>query len=97
MTPKAIEEHFNTTQEAVSKRAKVFAECQLLSEISTKAFSKSVWHNQFIETSGTTTVSIVIQYTELSEIETIMEMGFRQGFTSGLENLDALFDSGVIQ
>ena len=58
-----------------------------------ETFPKSVWTNEFTEDSGTTTVSIVIQYDDLAQIETIMEMGFREGFLSAMENLDAIFES----
>jgi hypothetical protein len=34
-----------------------------------------------------------IAYEQLSDLETIMEMGFIEGFTAGLENLDELLDA----
>jgi hypothetical protein len=37
-----------------------------------------------------TTVFIEITYEKLSDLETIMEMGFKEGFTAGLENLEQL-------
>lgn len=54
-------------------------------------FARSTWTNQFTEGSDVTTVSIEIQYDDLKDIEQIMEMGFKEGFTAGLENLDELF------
>ena len=55
------------------------------------AFPSSNWTNKFTETHGSTMVSIEIKYNELSDLEAIIEMGFQEGFTAGLENLDELF------
>ena len=52
---------------------------------------RSVWTNKFSEASNSTTVSIEIQFDKLSDLEGLMEMGFKEGFTAGLENLDELF------
>jgi len=52
---------------------------------------RSIWINQFTETSNNTLVSIEVQFDKLSDLETILEMGFKEGFTAGLENLDELF------
>jgi uncharacterized protein YndB with AHSA1/START domain len=56
-------------------------------------FARSTWTNSFAEGSDVTTVSIEIQYDDLKDIEQIMEMGFKEGFTAGMENLDELFQS----
>lgn len=50
----------------------------------------SVWTNSFTEDGETTTVDINIQYDELADLEKIMDMGFKEGFTMGLNNLDEL-------
>lgn len=56
-------------------------------------FPRSTWTNNFSTSSDKTLVSIEIQYDKLEDLETIIEMGFKEGFTAALENLDELFQS----
>ena len=56
-------------------------------------FPRSLWANQFKEYSGSTLVSIEIEYQKLDDLEKIIAMGFREGFTAALENLDKLLES----
>lgn len=51
----------------------------------------SAWFNQFSESDGSTLVSIEITFKELSDIETNLQMGFKEGFEAALQNLDELF------
>lgn len=53
-------------------------------------FGRSQWTNTFSEEDGTTKVTIKIQFESLKNLEQHIEMGFKEGFTAGLENLDAL-------
>lgn len=47
------------------------------------------WKNTFTgNDDDTTTVNIDISFNELADLEKIMEMGFKEGFTMGLQNLD---------
>ncbi len=55
-------------------------------------FARSTWTNTFTEANGTTTVSVVIQYDKYEDIEQIMQMGFKEGFTMALDNLDELLE-----
>jgi uncharacterized protein YndB with AHSA1/START domain len=55
-------------------------------------FPSSTWTNVFSKDSDTTTVSIMIQYSDFAQIEAIMQMGFKEGFTAALTNLDALLE-----
>src|SRR5690606_38793535 len=48
----------------------------------------TLWSNTFTENEGTTTVNIVAKYENLTDLEKIIEMGFKEGFTMALENLD---------
>ncbi len=49
----------------------------------------SHWHNAFSDfDGGTTLVTITLTYKNLEDLEKIIEMGFKEGFTAGLENLD---------
>lgn len=54
---------------------------------------RSVWDNSFNSNGDTTMVNIVIKYDKLEDLEKYIEMGFKEGFTMGLENLDELLAS----
>ncbi|ACU62013.1 SRPBCC domain-containing protein [Chitinophaga pinensis] len=48
------------------------------------------WNNRFNERpDNTTVVNIEVRFNQLSDLETILQMGFKEGFSMGLENLDA--------
>lgn len=51
-------------------------------------FPRTVWNNTFTENGDTTTVNIVAQYENLADLEQIIAMGFKEGFTMALGNLD---------
>lgn len=53
-------------------------------------FGQSVWENQFIPKSKQTLVNITLTFDALKDLETIIEMGFKEGFTMGLNQLDEL-------
>lgn len=46
------------------------------------------WSNDFNANEGETIVNIQLQFDTLKDLEAIIEMGFKEGFTAGLENLD---------
>lgn len=50
----------------------------------------SGWLTSFNSGGETTVVSVVLTFNELSDLEKHLEMGFKEGFTMGLENLDEL-------
>ena len=50
----------------------------------------SDWDFTFSEQNGTTKVSITIYNESLARMEKLVETGFREGFTSALNNLDKL-------
>jgi len=56
-------------------------------------FPRSVWNNVFEGDAETTTVSITIQYEKLADLEKILAMGFKEGFTMGLNNLDEYLEA----
>ena len=56
-------------------------------------FPRSQWTNVFNENADTTTVNISIKYEKLDDLEKIIEMGFKEGFTMGLENLDQYLEA----
>jgi len=56
-------------------------------------FPRSFWTNSFNENEDSTTVDITIKYDELADLEKIIEMGFKEGFTMALENLDQYIEA----
>jgi len=50
----------------------------------------SLWTNTFTEDSGNTKVSCELSFTEIEDMDKMLEMGFKEGFTAGLNNLEAL-------
>jgi PhnB protein len=59
-------------------------------------FPRTVWNNSFVETSSNiTTVNIVAQYESLDDLEKIISMGFKEGFTMALDNLDQYIEAQV--
>lgn len=56
-------------------------------------FPQAFWTNSFSSQSDSTLVRIVVEYKELADLEKYIEMGFKEGFTAGMENLDALLRS----
>ncbi len=55
-------------------------------------FPSMDWQNQFSDKGESTVVNIEISFKELADLEKIIEMGFKEGFTMGLENLDAYLE-----
>lgn len=51
-------------------------------------FPRTIWNNTFTENEETTTVTIVAQYEKLADLEQIIAMGFQEGFSMALGNLD---------
>ena len=51
---------------------------------------RSTWTIRFIPESENTRVDIMIRYDDLKDLEAIIEMGFREGFTQGLDQLKDL-------
>jgi uncharacterized protein YndB with AHSA1/START domain len=49
------------------------------------------WTVDFIEKTNSTKTYIEITFNEPADLEKYIEMGFKEGFTAGLENLDKLF------
>lgn len=49
---------------------------------------RSLWTINFSESNDVTTVDVTLQHESLKDLETMVEMGFNEGFTMGLGNLD---------
>lgn len=58
---------------------------------------RSLWRNNFSENANATLVSIQIQYETLADLETILEMGFKEGLLAALDNLDELLNAQSTQ
>jgi PhnB protein len=59
-------------------------------------FPRSLWNNRFRQDpagADRTTVQISIQYKTLADLEKIISLGFREGFTMALENLDRYLEA----
>ncbi|SHI73650.1 Uncharacterized conserved protein YndB, AHSA1/START domain [Tangfeifania diversioriginum] len=54
---------------------------------------RSFWIIKFTEQNGITTVDVTLKLESLKEMESLIEMGFKEGFTMALENLDELLES----
>lgn len=52
---------------------------------------RTKWTNNFKQEDETTVVSIVAQYASLEDLEKIIAMGFKEGFSMALGNLDDYF------
>lgn len=59
-----------------------------------ESFPPSRWHNAFRkDEEDKTTVHVTIGFDELADLEKLIEMGFKEGFTMGLGNLDELLNT----
>lgn len=58
-----------------------------------QTFPRSLWTNSFKQNKNVTTVSILIQYDSLDDLKKIIELGFKEGFTMAMQNLDEYFES----
>jgi uncharacterized protein YndB with AHSA1/START domain len=56
-----------------------------------KDFPRSDWNVNFSEHGNSTIVDVAIKHENLSDLEKIIEMGFREGFTIAMEGLDEIF------
>ncbi|MFD2937309.1 SRPBCC family protein [Spirosoma flavum] len=56
---------------------------------------QSLWDNTFTEKGNSTLVTIVITYDQLADLEKIIDMGFKEGFTAGMENLDLYLSTNL--
>lgn len=56
-------------------------------------FGSSYWDLTFSEKGESTIVDIFIKRDSLEELEKIIEMGFKEGFTIAMESLDKIFEA----
>ncbi len=51
---------------------------------------RSKWEVRFVPREDATTVEVTIRYEDLADLEKSVEMGFQEGFSQGLAQLDQL-------
>lgn len=56
-------------------------------------FPRAFWTNTFTGNDEVTTVDILITYDELEDLEKIIQLGFKEGFTMALGNLDQYIEA----
>lgn len=54
------------------------------------AFPQNLWENNFISKENNTQVDMILTFDNLSDLEKTIEMGFKEGITMGLQQLDEL-------
>lgn len=54
------------------------------------SFPSSIWENSFVPQNNKTQVKIFIQFDNLSDLEKLVEMGFKEGLSMAMQNLDNL-------
>jgi uncharacterized protein YndB with AHSA1/START domain len=59
----------------------------------TESLPDSSWSVNFSESNGVTTVYVEIKHETLEDLEKIIEMGFKEGFTACLEQLTELLNN----
>lgn len=55
-------------------------------------FPRSDWNVTFSEKGDSTIVDVIIKHKNLADLEMIIQMGFKEGFTICMEGLDKLFE-----
>lgn len=58
-----------------------------------KDFPRSLWNNVFKDSGDKTLVDITIKYESLADLEKIISLGFKDGFTMALGNLDQYIEA----
>lgn len=58
-----------------------------------EAMPRTQWTNEFKENGEKTLVTIKAKYESFSDLEKIIEMGFKEGFTMAMENLDQYIEA----
>ena len=54
------------------------------------AMPQNNWKNEFTENGDSTLVDVTLTFDNLADLEKLIEMGFKEGFTMGMQNLDEL-------
>lgn len=57
-------------------------------------FPQNKWETEFSAIADATLVKVEMSFTTLANLEKTLELGFKEGFTAALENLDELLQQG---
>ena len=82
-----LNDYLSITHEAAFETLDAFADEQ---GTPSEQMPRSRWKVDFSPKAENTKVHIVIRYEKLEDLETVVEMGFQEGFTQGLEQLAEL-------
>jgi uncharacterized protein YndB with AHSA1/START domain len=63
--------------------------------IVTSDMPSMIWNNQFSRTESGSKVEVEIDFASEDDLNRIIEMGFKEGFTAALSNLDELLANGL--
>lgn len=64
--------------------------CDAIGNLNNK-MPRSDWDVDFVDKGSSTLVNIAIKHKTFADLETIIAMGFKEGFTMALNNLDEIF------
>lgn len=59
-------------------------------------FPRMTWNNTFSEANDSTKVDVLVSFDDLADLEKVIEMGFKEGFTAAMGNLDELLEQHVL-
>ncbi len=65
--------------------------CDAEGEMNTQ-LPRAEWHSTFEELSDTTLVQTVVTYQSLADLETVIQMGMKEGLSMALDQLEELLD-----
>ncbi|HNM07096.1 MAG TPA: SRPBCC domain-containing protein [Chitinophagales bacterium] len=66
--------------------------CDIDGNIS-ESMPRMQWENSFEKQGDTTVVHVLINFNKIEDLEAVISMGFKEGFSMGMENLDAYIAS----
>lgn len=56
-------------------------------------FPQNLWENNFVQKENKTEVNVLLTFDNLIDLEKTIQMGFKEGFTNALENLDQYIEA----
>lgn len=60
------------------------------------AMPRTKWESSFSEANGSTLVRCILHFTSAEAMDTMIKMGFKEGFTMGLDQLDELLVNNLV-
>ena len=96
MVGPAVEEHWALAEYQVIEFQKKFTGLDGFTDADgnlNKAMPQSKWEVNFTDKGNITLVEFVITYPDLAQLETTIEMGFKEGLSMAMEGLDELLAS----